>query len=62
MKPLYQKPGEKPERHGSFRETPYKKNEKNYCYIELSDERMPPTKNPGARWEWVSYENYDGKA
>jgi hypothetical protein len=62
MKKLVQKPGQKPERNGSFREVPYIKGEENYCFIEIGDTRMPPTKHEGSLWEWVAYENYDGEA
>jgi hypothetical protein len=39
-----------------------KKMRENYCYIEIKDERMPPTKNEGVFGNGLAYENYDGEA
>lgn len=59
MKILKQNSGEKPMRVGTWKEVPYNTKEKpNMCVIEPGDTRMPPVKNKGCHWEWVSFETY----
>ncbi|PKN47065.1 MAG: YjzC family protein [Deltaproteobacteria bacterium HGW-Deltaproteobacteria-20] len=51
-----QKPGEKPERPGEYRERGPREGEVPHprqVTIEPGDDRLPPTQEPGRRWERV---------
>lgn len=58
-----QKPGENPDRPGEFVERgPRGRAVPNprQVTIEPKDERLPPTQEPGRKWEWVSPPNPTG--
>lgn len=52
-----QKPGETPNRPGEFEERGPRGGtipKPRQVTIEPGDERLPPTQEPGRKWEWVS--------
>lgn len=52
-----QKPGETPNRPGEFVERGPRGgsvSDQRQVTIEPGDERLPPTQEPGRKWEWVS--------